>query len=167
MFCGPHTESGHPSMLRITRAIEIARLDRVRLLIVGDAYDGTDVDLFVSMAKEQGVDRVIPLRVASAVANTETNAQQVAVELTKQAFATVSQIYLVTNHWHMQRVTLHLTDALKLLFGANVPRITPMHVTSATKLSEPVLLRERQLISVFREKVRKREEKIAEASHAS
>lgn len=159
LFCGPRTKSGHPSTLRITRAIEVARSERARLLIVGDAHDGADVDLFVSMAKEHGVERVSPVRVASELANTEANANQVALALKDATYRSVNTVYLVTDHWHMQRANLHLKDALTRARGTHAPDIIAINVTSASDLDDSVLVRERRLIEKFHEDARKRDNK--------
>lgn len=164
LFCGPRTNSGHPSTLRITRAIEVARSERARLLIVGDAHDGADVDLFVSMAKEHGVERVSPVRVETHLANTEMNAKQVALALKDTAYRSVNTVYLVTDHWHMQRATLHLQDALTRARATHAPDIIAINVTSAIELDESVLERERKLVAKFREDAHKRGEKISSAA---
>jgi hypothetical protein len=164
LFCGPRTKSGHPSTLRITRAIDVARSERVRLLIVGDAHDGADVDLFVSMAKEHGVERVTPVRVESHLANTEMNANQVALELKYAGYRSVNTVYLVTDHWHMQRATLHLQDALTRARATHAPDIIAINVTSAIELDKSVLDRERDLIAKFREDAHNRGEKISSAA---
>lgn len=168
LFCGPRTDSGHPSTLRITRAIEVARSERARLLIVGDAHNGSDLDLFVSMAKEHGVDRVIPVRVPTEQANTKRNAQQIVVELSrnvgvdgvlKPVYFSLNAIYLVTDHWHMRRASLHLADELKLVRGVNIPEIIPMNVTSAMEIDEAVLEREQVLIEEFLDSTRRGQKK--------
>jgi hypothetical protein len=163
LFCGPRTKSGHPSTLRITRAIDVARSERARLLIVGDAHDGADVNLFVSMAKEHGVERVIPVRVPSDRACTEQNAREIALLLQTPEYLSVNTVCLVTDHWHMQRASLHLEDALTRARATRAPDIIAINVTSAIELDESVFERERELVTKFREDTHNRGEKISSA----
>lgn len=146
LFCGPRTTSGHPSTRRITHAIDVAVSERHRLLIVGDAYNGEDLELFASMAKEHDVDQVIPITVPSEIANTKTNAQAVATELAKHAFQSVNRVWLVTDYWHMKRAQYHLAAELKALRGNNVPELIALNVTSSFVVAESVLERESKLL---------------------
>jgi len=107
MFCGPHDENNDVPRRRIDKAVQVSLLHQIPLLVAGDANHCKDIDVFMAIAKSQGVRHVVGLY--DPAASTFSDAFCVARELKNQSeFQNVSRIYLVTDFWHMLRASLIL-----------------------------------------------------------
>ena len=146
LFCGPHDEGNDVPRRRIDKAVQVALLHQITLLIAGDANHGKDIDVFVRIAKSQVVSRVVGLY--DPAASTFSDAFCVVRILrTQPEFEHVSRIYLVTDFWHMLRAALIL-ERVCLDHGLQI-EIIHAPVTNGPVPPEIVLAGEQQGIEDF------------------
>lgn len=126
MFCGPLLESGNTETRRISSAIKCAIDERAPLVIVGDGQRRSEMDLYESMAHEHGVMSVARVMASSMMSSSYACA--LAMHL-KEHHAQLTEVYLITDHWHMTCAQVMLTYFLK---EEHLPvTITRMDVKSA------------------------------------
>lgn len=126
MFCGPLLESGNVETLRISAAIKCALDEHAPLVIVGDAERRFEMELYESMAHEHGV--ILVTRVFASSMMSSSYACALAMHL-KEHHAQLTEVYLVTDHWHMTCAQVMLAYFLK---EERMPvTITRMDVKSA------------------------------------
>ncbi|OGL98760.1 hypothetical protein A2304_01105 [Candidatus Uhrbacteria bacterium RIFOXYB2_FULL_57_15] len=109
MFCGPHeTNEWSPRYHRVDHAIAIARETRSPLVIVGDAFDGRDVEHFAMRAASRGT-RAIGAFDPGSRTLTDVRGALRLIGSTAE-FDVVADILVVTDDWHAPR-------CLAMLFG--------------------------------------------------
>lgn len=110
MFCGPLLPSGHIETLRIAEALKLAMDERAPLVIVGDEQRRSEVLNFASMAEERGLPSFRTIMAKSI--KTSAYAAALAEQL-KNDNPQVTEVFLVTDDWHMQHVVAALDCALR------------------------------------------------------
>jgi|GEM_PF-4684418 len=145
MFCGPLLESGHKETLRISSAIKLAADERAPLIIVGDENRRNEVEFYESMARERGLP-VIQTIMAKSI-RTFAYATAVAEEL-KASSPPVSQVFLVTDDWHMEHARVTLSHAFsQLSYSCSINEHT---VRSSLKRAPEVLEANEAELSSFK-----------------
>ncbi|OGL62361.1 hypothetical protein A3C09_02935 [Candidatus Uhrbacteria bacterium RIFCSPHIGHO2_02_FULL_47_44] len=134
MFCGPLLESGNVETRRISTAIKCALDERVPLVIVGDPERRTELELYESMAHEHAVMSVATVFAKDSL--TESYASALAQHLQQHHLPKLTEVYLVTDHWHMNCGELMLYACLQ---EAGLPIVVNrMEVKSAIEASRSV-----------------------------
>lgn len=154
MFCGPLLESGNIETRRISSAIKCALDERAPLVIVGDAQRRSEIELYESMAQEHGV-MSVALVLASDM-KSSSYASSLAKHM-KEHLPQVTEVYLVTDHWHMRCAQGLLAYFLKeermpvtiTCMDVKSAIETPRHVREAAFAELAVFAKDKAGVEVF------------------
>jgi hypothetical protein len=147
MFCGPHDEGECTPTRRIDQAIKVALRYELPLFVAGDAFGGKEVTWFQARALKAGVPVVecaYDVRCC-----TLADAQAVAQRLNASAkYHHVTELYLCTDWWHMERARTMLEKELITVTGV-ARRVIQVKVMSGPIPTETTLRNERQGIEDY------------------
>lgn len=118
---GRHQHVGMLCMGRVDAGIAIAERLGCTLVVCGDSNSGSDVRVLVEHAKAHGMKAAVGVHQTHS--NTRMDAAN-AVRFATETGASVVDLYIVTDWWHLPRAYVHAWNAARSVNGCRI-RVRP------------------------------------------